>query len=186
MLLGNRGINFSLTLVVHVLLIVISPCNVLWMRKTTEQKSATMVTTNLKVSTCRDIMANSNITKSYCFNCNDSCSTDVNTPLNAISVHEGFWYAGLCMAYKKFARRHADIFSKYYCSVLSLCGWVFVWKVSVCKLLWEQCLVWSDKGVYSCWQGHLLAFVLLGDFVRLAVSLLHTFVHFLCIFYVFS
>ena len=85
--LGNRGIKFSLTLVVHVLLIVISPCNVLWMRITNEQKSATMVTINLKVSMFRDIIANSNITKSYVFNPYDSCNTDVNTPLNAIHVH---------------------------------------------------------------------------------------------------
>ena len=83
--LGNRGIIFPLTLVVHVLLIVISPCHVLWMRITNEQKSATMVTINLKVSMCRDIIANSNIT--YVFNPYDSCNTDVNTPLNAIHVH---------------------------------------------------------------------------------------------------
>ena len=85
--LGNRGIIFPLTLVVHVLLIVISPCNVLWMRITNEQKSATMVTINLKVSMCRDIIANSNTTKSYVFNPYDSCNTDVNTLLNAIHVH---------------------------------------------------------------------------------------------------
>ena len=58
------------------------------MRITNEQKSATMVTINLKVSMCRDIVANSNITKSYVFNPYDSCNTDVNTPLNAIHVHE--------------------------------------------------------------------------------------------------
>ena len=75
-ILGNRGIIFPLTLVVHVLLIVISPCNVLWMRMTNEPKSATMVTINLKVSMCRDIVANSNITKSYAFNPYDSCNTD--------------------------------------------------------------------------------------------------------------
>ena len=28
-------------------------------------------------------------------------------------IHQGFWYAGLCMAFKKFARCHAGIFSKY-------------------------------------------------------------------------
>ena len=35
----------------------------------------------------RDIIANSNITKSYVFNPYDSCNTDVNTPLNAIHLH---------------------------------------------------------------------------------------------------
>ena len=85
--LGNRGIIFPLTLVVHVLLIVISPCNVLWMRITNEQKSATMVIINLKISMCRDIIANSNITKACIVNTSDSCNTDVNTPLNAIHVH---------------------------------------------------------------------------------------------------
>ena len=59
-LLGNRGINFPLTLVVHILLIVICLCNVLWMRTTNVQTSATMVIIYLKVSVCRDI---SNITK---------------------------------------------------------------------------------------------------------------------------
>ena len=85
--IGNRGIIFPLTLVVHVLLIVITLCNVLWMRITNEQKSATMVTINLKVSMCRDIVTNSNISKSYVFNPYDSCNTDVNTPLNAVHVH---------------------------------------------------------------------------------------------------
>ena len=64
------------------------------MRITNEQKSATMVIINLKVSTYRDIIANSNITKSYVFNPCDSCNTDVSTPLNAIHVQvysdEGF------------------------------------------------------------------------------------------------
>ena len=46
-----------------------------------------MVTINLKVSKCRDTMANSNITKAYVVNPCDSCNTDVNTPLNAIHVH---------------------------------------------------------------------------------------------------
>ena len=46
-----------------------------------------MVTINLKVSMSRDIIANSNITKSYAFNPYDSCNTEVNTPLNAIHVH---------------------------------------------------------------------------------------------------
>ena len=50
-------------------------------------KSATMVTINLKVSMCRDIITNSNITKSHVINPYDSCNTDVNTPLNAIHVH---------------------------------------------------------------------------------------------------
>ena len=85
--IGNRGIIFPLTLVVHVLLIVISPSNVLWMRITNEQKSATMVTIDLKVSMCRDIIANSNITKLYVFNPYDSCNTNTDTPLNAIHVH---------------------------------------------------------------------------------------------------
>ena len=50
-----------------------------------------MVTINLKVSMCRNTIANSNITKAYNNIVNpiasDSCSTDVNTPLNAIHVH---------------------------------------------------------------------------------------------------
>ena len=46
-----------------------------------------MVTINLKVSLCRDIIANSNITKAYVVNPCDSYSTDVNTPLNVIHVH---------------------------------------------------------------------------------------------------
>ena len=45
-----------------------------------------MVTINLKVSMCREIIANSNITKSYVFNPYDSCITDVYTTLNAIHV----------------------------------------------------------------------------------------------------
>ena len=45
-----------------------------------------MVTINLKVSMCRDLIPNSNITKPYVFNPYDSCNTDVNTPLNAIHV----------------------------------------------------------------------------------------------------
>ena len=84
--LGNRGI-ILLTLVVLVLVIVISPSNVLGMRITNEQNSATMVTINLKVSMCRDIIANSNITKAYVVNPCDSSNTDVNTPLNAIHVY---------------------------------------------------------------------------------------------------
>ena len=46
-----------------------------------------MVTINLKVSMCRDIIANSNITKAYVVNPCDSCNTEVNTPLNAIHGH---------------------------------------------------------------------------------------------------
>ena len=46
-----------------------------------------MVTINLKVSMCRDIIANSNMTKAYVINPCDSCNNDVNTPLNAIHVH---------------------------------------------------------------------------------------------------
>ena len=57
------------------------------MRITNDQNSATMVTINLKVSMCRDIIANSNMTKAYFINPCDSCNNDVNTPLNAIHVH---------------------------------------------------------------------------------------------------
>ena len=46
-----------------------------------------MVTINLKVSMCGDIIANSNITIAYVVNPCDSYNTDVNTPLNAIHVH---------------------------------------------------------------------------------------------------
>ena len=46
-----------------------------------------MVTINLKFSMCRDIIANSNITKAYVVNPCDSCNIDVNTALNAIHVH---------------------------------------------------------------------------------------------------
>ena len=46
-----------------------------------------MVTINLKVSMCRDIIANSNMTKACVINPCDSCNNDVNTPLNAIHVH---------------------------------------------------------------------------------------------------
>ena len=49
-----------------------------------EQNSSTMVTINLKVSMCRDIIANSNITKAYVVNPCHSCNTDVSTPLNVI------------------------------------------------------------------------------------------------------
>ena len=46
-----------------------------------------MVTINLKVNLCRDIITNSNITKAYVVNPCDSCNTDVNTPLNAIHIY---------------------------------------------------------------------------------------------------
>ena len=36
---------------------------------------------------CRDIIANSNMTKAYFIHPRDSCNNDVNTPLNAIHVH---------------------------------------------------------------------------------------------------
>ena len=52
-----------------------------------EQNSATMVTINLKISMCRDIIANSNITKAYVVNPCDSFNNVVNTPHNAIHVH---------------------------------------------------------------------------------------------------
>ena len=51
------------------------------------KKLQTMVTINLNVSMCRDIIVNSNITKAYVVNPCDSCNTDVNTHLNAIQVH---------------------------------------------------------------------------------------------------
>ena len=82
--LGNGDIIFLLTLVVHVLLILISP---LGMRITNGQNSTTMVAINLKVSPCRDIIAKSNKTKAYVVNPCDSCSTDINAPLNEIRVH---------------------------------------------------------------------------------------------------
>ena len=51
-----------------------------------------MVTINLKVSMCRDTIANSNMTKAYVVN---PCNTDVNIPLNTIDVHV---YSDLCQA----------------------------------------------------------------------------------------
>ena len=57
------------------------------MRITNEQNSATMVTINLKINMCRDIIANSNITKAYAVNPCDSCNIDVNPPLSAIHVY---------------------------------------------------------------------------------------------------
>ena len=32
-------------------------------------------------------------------------------------INQGFWYSALCIAFKKFARKHADILGKYNCSV---------------------------------------------------------------------
>ena len=46
-----------------------------------------MITINLKVTMCRDIIANSNITKVHVVNPYDSCNTDVNTFLSGIHVH---------------------------------------------------------------------------------------------------
>ena len=92
-----------LTLVVHVLLIVFSPSNVI----TNEQNSATMVTINLKVSMCRDTIANSNITKVFVVNPCDSCNTDVDTPLNVIHVHmsqSSTVYIGIAMVYPHIIR----------------------------------------------------------------------------------
>ena len=50
-------------------------------------KTQHMVTINLKVSMCRDIIANTNITKAFIVNPCDSCISDNNTSLNAIHVH---------------------------------------------------------------------------------------------------
>ena len=33
-------------------------------------------------------------------------------------IKQGFWYSGLCAAFKKFARSHADIFYRYGCSIM--------------------------------------------------------------------
>ena len=51
-----------------------------------------MVTIHLKVSMCRDTIANSNITKVFVVNPCDSCNTDVDTPLNVIHVHVTQYY----------------------------------------------------------------------------------------------
>ena len=48
----------------------------------TEQNTATMVTINLKVSMCRDIIANSNITKAYVVNPCDFRNTQGKTAMN--------------------------------------------------------------------------------------------------------
>ena len=32
-------------------------------------------------------------------------------------IHQGFWYSGLCKAFRNFARNHAGIFNKYKCSI---------------------------------------------------------------------
>ena len=42
-------------------------------------------------SMCRDIIANSNITKGFIVNPCDSCNTDVNTSLNAIRTCTIIW-----------------------------------------------------------------------------------------------
>ena len=62
-----------------------------------------MVTINLKVSMCRDTIANSNMTKAYVINPCDSCNNDVNTPLNAIHVH-----IQVNKKFRKFERKHRD------------------------------------------------------------------------------
>ena len=62
-----------------------------------------MVTINLKVGMCRDIIANSNITKVFVVNPCDSCNTDVHTPLNVMHVHVTQYsstvYIGIAMVY---------------------------------------------------------------------------------------
>ena len=91
------------------------------MRITNEQNSATTVTINLKVSMCRDIIANSNVTKAYVVNPCDSCNTD-NTPLNAIHVHYTqysstvLWYIPIKTIYKVFHHFHFQ-FAAYWISV---------------------------------------------------------------------
>ena len=37
--------------------------------------------------------------------------------LTAKLIAQGFWYSRLCVAFKKFSRSHASIFTKYKCSV---------------------------------------------------------------------
>ena len=37
--------------------------------------------------------------------------------LTAKLIAQGFWYSRLCVAFKKFSRSHANIFTKYKCSV---------------------------------------------------------------------
>ena len=32
-------------------------------------------------------------------------------------IHQGFWYSELCRTFKKFSKHHADIITKYGCSV---------------------------------------------------------------------
>ena len=32
-------------------------------------------------------------------------------------IKQGFWYSGLCAAFKRFSRKHTNIFSKYGCSI---------------------------------------------------------------------
>ena len=59
------------------------------MKITNEQKSATMVTISLRVSVCRNIITNSNITKVTLLTLVILVihNTDVNNPLNAIDVY---------------------------------------------------------------------------------------------------
>ena len=75
---------------------------------TNERNSATVVTINLKVSMCRDTIANSNITKVFVVNPCDSCNTDVDTPLNVIhdmshsstiTQYSSTVYIGIAMVY---------------------------------------------------------------------------------------
>ena len=34
-----------------------------------------------------------------------------------VHVKQGVWYSGLCIAFKRFAKYHADIVNKYGCSI---------------------------------------------------------------------
>ena len=50
------------------------------------------------------------------------CSTylqfkDRHYTLTAKLVRQGFWYGGLCRAFRRFSRIHASIFSRFGCSV---------------------------------------------------------------------
>ena len=57
-----------------------------------------MVTINLKVSMCRDIIANSNITKVFVVNPCDSCNTDVNTTIRVhVTQYGSTVYIGIAM-----------------------------------------------------------------------------------------
>ena len=70
---------------------------------------------------CRDIIANSNITKVFVFNPCDSCNTDVNTPLNAIHVHVTQYsstvYIGIAMVYPQVFHHFHFQFAAYWISV---------------------------------------------------------------------